>query len=307
MLVELHVVDLGIVADLDLVLGPGLTAITGETGAGKTLLVEALELLVGGRADASLVRDGADRSARRRSVRRTPRPASEIGARARCVPRDGRSRAYVDGRLATVGELAEAAARARRPARPARAPVAARPRGPARRARSLRGRPALDALGAYRAARARPASSTPSSRALGGDERARAREIDLLRFQVRRDRRRRHRRRRRRRAARGGGGAARRRGRGPRRARRARTTAIEGPALDALGDALAALDGRAPFAELDARGSARAQAELADVAQELRREAERVADDPGAARAACASRRHQLRELGRKYGDRSPT
>ena len=46
MLHELHVVDLGIVADLDLVLGGGLTAITGETGAGKTLLVEALELLV---------------------------------------------------------------------------------------------------------------------------------------------------------------------------------------------------------------------------------------------------------------------
>ena len=56
MLVELHVVDLGIVADLNLVLGPGLTAITGETGAGKTLIVEAVELLVGGRADASLVR-----------------------------------------------------------------------------------------------------------------------------------------------------------------------------------------------------------------------------------------------------------
>ena len=60
MLAELHVVDLGIVADLDLLLGPGLTAITGETGAGKTLIVEAVELLVGGRADASLVRDGTD-------------------------------------------------------------------------------------------------------------------------------------------------------------------------------------------------------------------------------------------------------
>ncbi len=59
MLVELHVVDLGIVADLDLVLGPGLTAITGETGAGKTLIVEAVDLLLGGRADAALVRDGA--------------------------------------------------------------------------------------------------------------------------------------------------------------------------------------------------------------------------------------------------------
>jgi DNA repair protein RecN (Recombination protein N) len=61
MLVELHVVDLGIVADLSLVLdaAPGMTAITGETGAGKTLIVEAVELLVGGRADTALVRDGA--------------------------------------------------------------------------------------------------------------------------------------------------------------------------------------------------------------------------------------------------------
>ena len=59
MLVELHVVDLGIVADLTWCSAAGLTAITGETGAGKTLIVEALELLVGGRADAALVRDGA--------------------------------------------------------------------------------------------------------------------------------------------------------------------------------------------------------------------------------------------------------
>src|SRR5207244_4320674 len=47
-LTELRVQDLGIIADLSLVVGPGMTAITGETGAGKTLLVEALELLVGG-------------------------------------------------------------------------------------------------------------------------------------------------------------------------------------------------------------------------------------------------------------------
>src|ERR1700704_251872 len=59
MLTELHVADLGIVADLTLVVGPGLAAITGATGAGKPLLGEALELLVGGRADATLIRDGA--------------------------------------------------------------------------------------------------------------------------------------------------------------------------------------------------------------------------------------------------------
>ena len=70
--------------------------------------------------------------------------------RARRVrPRDGRSRAYVDGRLATVGRARRGRARARRPARPARAPVAARARGAARRARPLRRR-----AGARRAGRA---------------------------------------------------------------------------------------------------------------------------------------------------------
>src|SRR6185437_15851565 len=60
MLVELRVANLGIIADLLLPLAPGMTVITGETGAGKTLIVDALELLCGGRADAALVRDGAD-------------------------------------------------------------------------------------------------------------------------------------------------------------------------------------------------------------------------------------------------------
>src|SRR4029453_13779010 len=105
MLVELHVVDLGIVADLSLVLGPGLTAITGETGAGKTLIVEALELLVGGRADASLVRDGSDEAG---GDGRFVRPATgDQSVLPRFIPRDGRSRAYVDGRLATASELTE--------------------------------------------------------------------------------------------------------------------------------------------------------------------------------------------------------
>ena len=59
MLRELHVTDLGIVDDLTILFEPGSTAITGETGAGKTLLVEAVELLLGGRADGTLVREGA--------------------------------------------------------------------------------------------------------------------------------------------------------------------------------------------------------------------------------------------------------
>ena len=59
MLHELHIENLGIIADLNLVLGPGMTVLTGETGAGKTMLVEAIELLVGGRSDPTLVRSGA--------------------------------------------------------------------------------------------------------------------------------------------------------------------------------------------------------------------------------------------------------
>ena len=103
MLIELAVSDLGVISDLSLVLGPGMTALTGETGAGKTLVVEAIELLVGGRADPVLVRPGA---AEARVEGRFVVDGDEV-VLARVVPRDGRSRAYVNGRLATVATLAE--------------------------------------------------------------------------------------------------------------------------------------------------------------------------------------------------------
>ena len=104
MLVELRVADLGIVDDLTLLFDDGLVALTGETGAGKTLVIEALELLLGGRADASLVRDGATEA---RVEGRFVDEAGEERVLARVVPADGRTRAYVDGRLATAAELAE--------------------------------------------------------------------------------------------------------------------------------------------------------------------------------------------------------
>src|SRR3982751_3164095 len=96
MLTELRVTDLGVIADLSLVLGPGMTALTGETGAGKTLVVTAIELLVGGRADASVVRPGADEA--RVEGRFVDADGNEV-VLARVIPADGRSRAYVNGRL----------------------------------------------------------------------------------------------------------------------------------------------------------------------------------------------------------------
>ncbi|MFM7525497.1 MAG: AAA family ATPase, partial [Actinomycetota bacterium] len=60
MLVELRIEDLGVIKEASIVFGDGLTVLTGETGAGKTMIVEAINLLVGQRADASMVRAGAD-------------------------------------------------------------------------------------------------------------------------------------------------------------------------------------------------------------------------------------------------------
>ena len=71
MLLELRVENLGIIEELLVPLAPGMTAITGETGAGKTLLVDALELLCGGRADPA---------ARVPAGRHHPSGAKELGA-----------------------------------------------------------------------------------------------------------------------------------------------------------------------------------------------------------------------------------
>lgn len=103
MLRELHVHDLALVEDVWLELEPGLTALTGETGAGKTVLVGALKLLLGERADSSLVRTG---EAEALVEGRFEVDGDEVLVRRR-VSAEGRSRCTVDGEMATVSSLAE--------------------------------------------------------------------------------------------------------------------------------------------------------------------------------------------------------
>jgi DNA repair protein RecN (Recombination protein N) len=117
MLAEMRIQGLGVIDDATLDLDPGLTVLTGETGAGKTMVVTGLSLLGGGRAEASRVADGAKRAVvegRFTADAAAMAVADEVGADAdddgtliavRTVGADGRSRAHLGGRSVPVGVL----------------------------------------------------------------------------------------------------------------------------------------------------------------------------------------------------------
>ncbi|MYQ49528.1 DNA repair protein RecN [Streptomyces sp. SID4985] len=114
--------SLGVIDDAVVELSPGFTAVTGETGAGKTMVVTSLGLLLGGRADPALVRLGAGRAvvegriavpADASAVVRAEEAGAELDDGAllisRTISAEGRSRAYLGGRSVPVGLLAELA------------------------------------------------------------------------------------------------------------------------------------------------------------------------------------------------------
>ncbi|MBM9469608.1 DNA repair protein RecN [Nakamurella leprariae] len=123
MLSELRISGLGVIEEAVLDLHPGFTAVTGETGAGKTMVVTALGLIGGARADAARVRAGADRAVVEARFEVGPTDAAiglveAAGGRldddgsviaVRTVTADGRSRAHVGGRAAPAATLAELA------------------------------------------------------------------------------------------------------------------------------------------------------------------------------------------------------
>jgi DNA repair protein RecN (Recombination protein N) len=293
LLVELGVHDLGIIHDVSLLLGAGMTALTGETGAGKTLLVGAIELLLGGRADPTMVRS----EAREAVIEGRFVVGDDEVVLTRAIPADGRSRAYIDGRMATAAALAERAGQlvdlhgqhahqtllatsVQRAALDRFAGVDLEPLAEARRVR--------------RQIEAQLAE-------LGGDAGSRAREADLLRFQLEElDR-----------AALVDPDEDRQLDEAETlladaTAHRAAAASVaellsgDGGAVDLAGRALAELTGRSPFRAAVDRLHA-AQADLSDLAAEVRAQGEGIEDDEERL-ASVRERRQLLVELRRKYG-----
>jgi DNA repair protein RecN (Recombination protein N) len=313
---ELHVRDLGVIGDLAIEVGPGMTALTGETGAGKTLLVHALQLVLGGRAVPGLVRAGAaealvearfDREPQSDGADGSDRTDGADGERilARAVPVAGRSRAWVDGRMAPAGALAELGAGL----------VDIHGQHDQQSLLSVAGqRAALDAyagsdLAPLVEARAALHEIRVRLATLGGDERERARQRDLLRYQVTEIE-----------AARiedvgedaalaeeearlAGMSAIREAAAGAVAALRGAdgSSGDDGGASGRAGSALSALSPHPALEDL-ARRLRGALAELDDVAGELREVAETWEEDPSRLEEVQA-RRKLLADLRRKYGE----
>ena len=295
MLAELAVRNLGVISRARLVLGGGMTALTGETGAGKTLVIQAVQLLMGGRADAAMVRAGADEAVV--EGRFVSSDGSERVLR-RVIPAGGRSRAYLDSTMASAPELAELGI------------GLVDLHGQHQHQSLLRPqtqREALDRWGGVdlrplRAARDELRALMDNLEALGGDARARAQEMDLLRYQ----------------ADEISAAQLDDPGELERIAERedlladatahladghAARQALSGDdgVIDKLGSAAAALAGRTAFAPVNDRLAA-AAAELDDTVAQLRGVLDAIEDDPQAL-AEVRARHQMLRELTRKYGD----
>src|SRR3954469_1161711 len=119
MLRALEVRDFVLIEGASLELAEGFTVLTGETGAGKSILVDAIELLVGGRGDAAMVREGAERAELSGEFEVSKAMTAWLEERDlagdpgqlvlhRSIDRSGRSRCFINGHAATLAQLKEA-------------------------------------------------------------------------------------------------------------------------------------------------------------------------------------------------------
>src|SRR5438874_10355929 len=119
MLRALHIKNLVILEDVSLEFAGGFTVLTGETGAGKSILVDAIELLVGGRGDAAVVREGAERAELAGEFEVSKSMSAWLAERdlagdpgqlvlRRSIDRAGRSRCFINGHVGTLAQLKEA-------------------------------------------------------------------------------------------------------------------------------------------------------------------------------------------------------
>jgi DNA repair protein RecN (Recombination protein N) len=302
---ELRVRDLGVIEEVTVPLEAGMTALTGETGAGKTLLIGALQLLLGGRASVSVVRAGASGALveARFLVGEASgdAPGTEEGERlvSRELPASGRGRAWLDGRMAPIAALGEAIGplldiHGQHEHQSLLSPAAQR--------EALDEFDAIDAS-AVRDARRHLRALETERTLVGSDPAARAREVDVLRHQIREIQG----------AALGEGDeelqlereVARLALAGAHRERAAAALDLldseaGASASEGLREATGLLGGFEALAAWDARLRA-VLAEVADIASDLREVVDTWEDDPDRL-AELQARQRLLGELRRKYG-----
>jgi DNA repair protein RecN (Recombination protein N) len=194
MITELRIADLGVINDATVSLHPALTAVTGETGAGKTMIVSGLGLLLGGRADPRSVRRGSERArVEGRFTIENPKllqQVSEAGGElddeelivARHLTSAGRSRAYLGGAQVPASVCAELTAtlvRIHGQAEQERLTEADRQRQLLDR---FAGAPAMEPLARYSVLWAEDRAVRAELAQLRAESQRRVREIDLLRF-----------------------------------------------------------------------------------------------------------------------------
>jgi DNA repair protein RecN (Recombination protein N) len=193
MLSALRISQFAVIDEVEIAFGKGLTVLTGETGAGKSILVDALGLLLGGRADPAVIRAGSEEACVEAVVSRTPKVAERLAAQGlpdlgeevslrRIIGRTGRGKAYVNGALVTVGvlgsvmrgiiDLADQHEQVHLYEPPVQRELLD---GFTRNA---------DALSAYRGALERVRELDAQLEQLGGDERRVAERLEFVRFQI---------------------------------------------------------------------------------------------------------------------------